>query len=724
MRCGPLLFFFWWSVLAAQAPVDFVDPFIGTAGHGHTYPGATRPHGGVQLSPDTGDEGWDWCSGYNYADRSLMGFSHTHLSGTGISDLADVLLMPYVGEVKLYPGTKTDPDAGFRSRFEHATEVAEPGYYAVTLADYGIRAELTADERRGYHRYTFPASDSARIAIDLLHGLDRHRSWLTERVLDAELRVVDSVTLAGFRISSGWASVQRVYFELKFSKPFRAVGLATNGTYRPDSRLARGRDVRGMLGFSTTAGEQIEVVATVSHEPFPDGTRGGDAGELNFQQVQAAARQAWSTALSPITIEAPDSVKTIFYTALYHTALSPNYLIGARSDTVLTTLSQWDTYRAAFALHSLIRPTLTEDILVALLEGYRQNGYLPVWKLWEDEVNCMIGTPSVPIVAEALRKGYGASLADELYGAIQSSLTIDNPVAPWSFFDRYGYIPNDVGEYFATSKTLELCYANACAAELANLRGDTASARLYQHRAGYYQNLFDPITGFFRGKNRAGKMNPDFDPTITNEAEFVEATPWQYNFHLQQDPAALADLHGGPDHLSAKLDKLFATDEVTIDQHILDITGLIGQYAHGNEPSHHVAYLYNSVGEPHKTQERVGEICRRFYTAQPDGLCGNEDCGQLSAWYVFSALGFYPVHPASATYELGIPQVESAALAVGGDRNFTITAAPYGPAYQYVRAVYLNGERMETSTLPHAAILAGGTLDFELSTTPQSTFGE
>ena len=629
MRPGLLLFFWPCLALLGQSPVDFVDPFIGTAGHGHTYPGATLPHGGVQLSPDTGDEGWDWCSGYNYADGSIMGFSHTHLSGTGISDLADVLVMPYTGSLKLYPGPKDDPDAGFRSRFDHATEVATPGYYAVTLADYGIRAELTADERRGYHRYTFPASDSAHIAVDLLHGLDRHRSWLTERVLDAELRVVDSVTLAGYRISTGWAHVQRVYFELKFSKPFRAYGLATNGSYRPDSRLARGRDVRGTVSFSTTAGEHIEVVATLSHEPFADETGGGAAGAMNFEQARQAARTSWSTALAPITIVAPDSVKTIFYTALYHTALSPNYLLGAQGDTVLTTLSQWDTYRAAFALSTLIRPTLTEHILAALLEGYRQNGYLPVWKLWEDEVNTMIGTPSVPIVAEALQKGYGSAIADALYEAVQASLITDNPVAPWSYFDRYGYVPTDVGEYFATSKTLEMCYANACAADLARARGDTVLAATYTERAGYYRELFDPTTGFFRGRDRAGNRSPAFDPTVTDEAEFVEATPWQYNFHLQQDPAALAGLHGGPGGLAAKLDQLFVTSEVSIDAHILDITGLIGQYAHGNEPSHHVAYLYNSVGQPHKTQERVGEICRRFYTARPDGLCGNEDCGQL-----------------------------------------------------------------------------------------------
>ena len=718
MRPALLPFLLCALTLTAQTPFDHVDPFIGTAGHGHTYPGATLPHGGVQLSPDTGDNGWDWCSGYNYADASLLGFSHTHLSGTGISDLADVLLVPHVGNTKLVAGTKENPDLGYRSRFDHASEVAEPGYYAVTLADYGIRAELTVDDRRGYHRYTFPETDSAKITVDLLHGLDRHRSWLTERVLDSELRVVDSVTLAGYRISTGWAHVQNVYFQLEFSKPFRSVGLATNGVYRPQSQYARGRSVRGSVEFTTAAEEQIEVVATLSHTPF----LGGVAGAVSFGEARAAARAAWSEELGTVSIEAPDSVKTIFYTALYHTALSPNRLLSAGGDTLLTTLSQWDTYRAAFALSTLLRPQLTEDILATLLADYRKNGYLPVWKLWEDEVNTMIGTPSVPIVAEARAKGYGGAIAGELYAAVRSSLTVDNPVAPWSTFDRYGYVPDDVGELFSVSKTLEMGYANACAAGLARLHGDTAAATGYTARAGNYRNLFDPATGFFRGRDRAGNWSADFDPTVTDETAFVEATPWQYNFHLQHDPAALADLHGGSTGLATKLDGLFAAGAATIDEHILDITGLIGQYAHGNEPSHHVAYLYNSVGQPHKTQERVGEICRRFYTTRPDGLCGNEDCGQLSAWYVFSALGFYPVHPASASYQLGIPQVEAATLSVGAGKSFRISAAPFGPQYRYVKAVYLNGERMTSSTLPHAAIVAGGELRFELSELPEPTF--
>ncbi|MEL7161908.1 MAG: glycoside hydrolase family 92 protein, partial [Bacteroidota bacterium] len=343
---------------------------------------------------------------------------------------------------------------------------------------------------------------------------------------------------------------------------------------------------------------------------------------------------------------------------------------------------------------------------------------LPVWKLWEDEVNCMIGTPSVPIVVEALRKGYGQSIANELYAAVKTSLTVDNPVAPWSFFDRYGYVPNDVGEYFSVSKTLEMCYANACAASIA----PETEQIFFRERATNYRHLFDPATGFFRGKDRAGNWGKDFDPTATNEAEFVEATPWQYNFHLQHDPAALITLHGGKTGLATKLDGLFSAGAATIDAHILDISGLLGQYAHGNEPSHHVAYLYNYVDRPERTQELVREITERFYTTRPDGLCGNEDCGQLSAWYLFSALGFYPVHPASGTYDLGIPAVERGTLRVGAGKTFTILAAPFGPDYRYVKAVYLNGERLRKGQITHQAIRRGGSLRFELSKRPEATY--
>jgi len=698
-------------------PIRWVNPFIGTGGHGHTFPGATLPFGFVQVSPDTDDKGWDWSSGYHYADSSIMGFSHTHLSGTGISDLADVLVMPYIGKIRLQPGEKHEPMAdGYRSAFDHASEVASPGYYAVTLQKHGIRAELTCSQQVAYHRYTFPDTDSARILVDLLHGLDRHRSWLTERVLDSEIRVKDAYTLSGYRISSGWSNVQPVYFEIRFSQPMTDFGLATHEVFRPGSTLARGRNVKAVFTFAARASIPIEMQVAISPIPFTLRQPEQD-DRLSFDAIRRKAEQQWREALSLIQIAAPDSVKTIFYTALYHTAMAPNRIWNMDGQPDFSTLSQWDVYRAAFALHTIIRPSLVDELLDAMLRAFRQNGYLPVWKLWHDEVNCMIGTPSVPMVVEALLKGHSAK-ADALYEAVHATLTTDNPVAPWTFFDRYGYVPNDVGELFSVSKTLEMCYANGCAALLALQRGDSLRYAFYQQRAGYYQHLFDAETGFFRGKDSRGNWTTPFDPAVTNEQDFVEATPWQYLFHLQHDVEAMIRLHGGKQGFADKLDALFRAGPATIDEHILDITGLIGQYAHGNEPSHHVAYLYNYAGQPWKTQSLVRDISTRFYTAQADGLCGNEDAGQMSAWYIFSALGFYPVHPASGVYDLGAPLVEKAWIQLPSGKSVTIQSRPYGAQYRYVKSVSWNGQRLREAKIPHAELMQGGALVFEMSTQP------
>lgn len=704
------------------APLRYVDPMIGTSGHGHTYPGASLPFGFLQLSPDTDDRGWDWSSGYHYSDNSIMGFSHTHLSGTGISDLADILIMPYTGRIRLHPGAKDVPgEDGYRSTFVHSTEVAEPGYYAVTLDKHNIRAELTTAEQLALHRYTFPDTDSARLMIDLQHGLDRHRSWLTERVLDAEIRLIDSVTLRGYRVSSGWANVQQVFFELRLSQPIQAMGVATDDIYRDGSTFGRGRNIKTVLTFSTRADTPLEIRLALSAVPETIRPLWPQAS-LSFDEQRRQAAAQWQQALSVVEIQAPDSVRTIFYTALYHSLLTPNRIWDEQGQLSYTTLSQWDVYRAAFALHTLFRPEMTDALLQTLWRDYQQNGYLTVWKLWQDEVNCMIGTPSVPIVAEALLKGQGA-LADSLYEAVYSSLTTDNPVAPWSMFDRYGYIPNDLGERFTVSKTLEMSYANGCAALLARARGDAARDSFYSRRAGYYANLFDPASGFFRGKTSQGEWVSGFDPTVTDEKDFVEATPWQYLFHAQHDVPGMIALQGGPVAFGKKLDALFSAGTGRIDAHILDITGLIGQYAHGNEPSHHVAFLYNYIGQAWKTQARVQEICRRFYTTQPDGLCGNEDCGQMSAWYLFASLGFYPVHPASGLYDICTPMVESARLKLGNGKTMDIRCRNYGPDKKYIAAVYLNGKRLRQPRLRHEEMMAGGQIIFELSASPvESTF--
>lgn len=698
--------------------LDQVDPFIGTGGHGHTYPGVSMPFGLVQLSPDTDDTGWDWCSGYNYIDESIMGFSHTHLSGTGISDLADILVMPFCGPIVWEPGEKTGKGQGYRSPFSHQQEISTPGRYSVQLLKHGIKAELTASHEVGYHRYTFPASDASHIIIDLLHGLDRKRTWLTERVLDSEIKVINNTTISGFRTSSGWANVQKVYFQLEFSKPFDINNLATNGTVRTNSSLARGRNVKGVFSFKTQKDEQIVVKVKIALSPI-----NFFENKITFDEATANSKKAWQKELSSIKIEAPDSIQKIFYTALYHTALSPNILDNesTRNESAknaskleVGTLSQWDVYRASFALNTILRPQIVDAIVGTMVRSYKANGYLPVWKLWGDEVNCMIGTPSVPIACEAIAKGLVKD-EDELLEAIDKTLRTDNPVAPWSTFDRFKYIPYDMGEAFSVSKTLEMSYANGCAAMIASSRNDKKNFEYYNSRASYIENLFDKNIGFFRGKSQKGQWSENFDPSVTNEKEFVEATPWQYLFHTQHDIPSLIKWMGGKQNFTNKLDALFEAKEGKIDEHILDITGLIGQYAHGNEPSHHVSYLYNYADQPWKTQEKINQICKEFYNTTPNGLCGNEDCGQMSAWYIFSTLGFYPVHPTSGLYDLGAPQIAGATINLPNGNTFEIKTKNYSAANIYVKNVTLNGKRLSKPFLSHSDLMKGGVLEFEMS---------
>lgn len=722
--------------MAAQVDVlRYVDPMIGTGGHGHTYPGATAPFGLVQLSPDTDDAGWDWCSGYHFQDSTIMGFSHTHLSGTGISDLSDVLLMPYTGNVRLSPGNKSGDPTGYRSKFLHKDEKASPGYYAVKLLSHDILAELTACQNMGIHRYTFPASDSAQILVDLQHGLDRHRSWLTERVLESALQVIDSVTLSGYRISSGWTNVQPVYFQIRFSKPFNECGMAQHDIFRQDVRLMRGRNVKGVFTFKTAYQEKIEIAVRISDMPFKDTI----AFPPSFDQVRTETENQWKKVLNAINIQAADSIRQIFYTALYHASLAPNRLSSAGSDSdeekpgfndEYGTLSQWDTYRAAFALNALIRPEVTEGIVGTMLRACRKNGYLPVWKLWHDDVHCMIGTPSVPILVEAVRKGYCRDRIEEIKWAIMQTMINDNPVGPWSVLDRFGYIPYNSGEIFSVSKTLEMAYASACARDflIECFPEEKKLTALFEKRALSYLNIFDPSTGFFRGRDELGRWKEPFDPAVTSEDSFVEATPWQYLFHVQHDISGMMALHGGRDGFIRKLDALFSAPAGSIDSHILDITGLIGQYAHGNEPSHHVAYLYNAADMPWKTQERVHDIGIRMYKTGPDGLSGNEDCGQMSAWYVFSALGFYPVHPASTDYYLGTPMIDGAFLQLASGKTLTIevrrpaadvmSSGGKLPVSKYIREVLWNGRPLSFPVISHEQIMRGGTITFIMSTRP------
>ena len=733
-----LLFILNCAFIFAQS--NFVNPLIGTAAHGHTFPGATTPFGLVQLSPDTDDHDWDWSSGYNYADSSIMGFSHTHLSGTGISDLADVLMMPYLGKIQLQAGKKDGSTEGYRSAFSHADETASAGYYSVFLKKYGIKAELTAAPTIGFHRYTFPKSDSANIIIDLLHGLDRHRSWLTERVLDSEIEIVNDSTIRGFRYSSGWTNIQKLYFTIQFSKPFIRFGTALHDNYQNGMPYKRGRNCKAVVSFSTAKNEQILVRVAIGKTPIYEFDRTVENDLLykfDFDNMVALAKNRWDNALKKIKIEGTNEQKTIFYTALYHASIAPNFIeykdnplrtytkYTNKSYKHYSTFSLWDTYRAAFSLFNLIQNDgIKDNVMASMLNHFNENGYLPVWSLWGDEVNCMVGTPSVPVVSEAILKDWGTGSstdAEFFYEAVKSALLKDNPVAPQTLFDQFGYVPNDL-ENFSVSKTLEMCYANWCGAQLALKLNKSDDYQLFMKRSMSYKNLFDPSVGFFRGKDSKGNWTKNFDPSVTNEKDFVEATPWQYLFHVQHDITGLTDLFGGKKKFSAKLDALFKEKNIKIDDHILDISGLIGQYAHGNEPSHHVAYLYNYVGESWKTQERVRQICQTMYSDKPDGLCGNEDCGQMSAWYVFSTLGFYPVNPTSMRYDIGAPLYEKSDIKIN-EKTFTVLAKGVSEKKKYVQSVKLNGVKLKEPFLNHADILRGGVLEFEMGEKPnEKTF--
>jgi predicted alpha-1,2-mannosidase len=727
LKTAVLFTWFFALNLGAQNLTSFVNPLIGTGGHGHTFPGATVPFGSVQLSPDTDDRDWDWSSGYHYSDSSLMGFSHTHLSGTGISDLADILIMPYLGKIQLLAGKKDGSSKGYRRNFNHETEKAQAGFYSVFLPQDKIKCELTAAQRYGVHRYTFPKSDSANIIIDLLHGLDRHRTWLTERVLDSEIQILNDSTIVGYRTSTGWANVQNIYFRMVFSKPFSQFGTALHDVFQPQVPTKRGRNCKAVLTFKTREGEQIEVKVAISNTPFSDKERDADFPTANFETTRLRAQTDWEKYLNAFQIEGSARQKTIFYTAIYHALIAPNSVGSASGKTnSYSTFSFWDIYRAQAAFLQLADPQRVKAFEVAMTDDYTRNGHLPVWTLWKNETYCMIGTPAVPVVAEwflnseKTRPDSAAWRAEgqARWASVKASLLRDQPSAPWSLFDKYGYVPNDL-ETFSVSKTLEMCYANSCAAAMARRLGYFEDAAWLDKRAGYFKNLFDPTTQFFRGKDSAGKWSENFDPSVTDERNFVEATGWQYFFHVQHDIPRLIELVGGKERFSAKLDTLFAVKNIKIDDHILDISGLIGQYAHGNEPCHHVAYLYNAVGESWKTQDRIREICEIFYTEKPDGLCGNEDCGQMSAWYIFSAMGFYPVHPTSGRYDLGAPQFAKITLALPNQKKpLQVLAPDISTKNKYVNSVRLNGQKLMRPYILHEEILAGGTLEFDMRAQP------
>jgi predicted alpha-1,2-mannosidase len=711
---------------AQRKVTQYVDPFIGTGGHGHTFPGAIMPFGMVQLSPDTRLTGWDGCSGYHYSDSIVYGFSHTHLSGTGISDYGDILFMPTAGEVYLNALSGTQTNKGYASRFDHRNETAQPGYYSVRLDDDNILAELTATRRAGFHRYTYPATDLANVILDLAHR---------DKVIDSGLRIIDGSRIVGWRQSDAWAKDQLIYFAAEFSQPFTAFGVSIDGRESPGLREARGKDIKAYFRFDASSGAPLLLKVGISATSI-DGALKNLATEIkqwDFEGIRQAATNAWETELRKIEVSGgTEAQRKNFYTALYHTMTAPNLFVDVdgqyrgrdlknhRADGFenYTVFSLWDTFRATHPLYTIIDQKRTLDFIKTFLVQYDQGGRLPVWELAANETDTMIGYHAVSVVADAAVKGIGGFDLEKAFGAMKQSAEARR--FGLDAYQDHGYIGMEE-ERESVSKTLEYAYDDWCIAEVARLLGRVDDNRRYLQRAQFYKNVFDRDSGFMRPRSNGGWLSP-FDPREVNFS-FTEANSWQYSFFVPHDVTGLISLMGGRQRFVEKLDGLFTADSRTTGREQADITGLIGQYAHGNEPSHHIAYLYNYAGVPWQTQYRVRQILASLYKPEPDGLSGNEDCGQMSAWYVLSAAGFYSVTPGSRVYAIGSPLFPEVRFNLENGKTFVIKAGNVSDRNFYIQSARLNGKSYSKSFITHKDIMAGGELVFEMGPSPNKAWG-
>lgn len=716
----------------------FVNPFIGTDAHGHTYPGALVPYGMVQLSPDTDTEDWDWCSGYHASDNSIMGFSHTHVSGTGVGEMGDILFMPITGEIKFEPGTKDNPDIGYRSRFSKGSEVAKPGYYSVNLDDYGIKAELTASKRVGFHKYSFLENkEEGKIIIDLDHGIQ-------DNTVKSYLKVLDKNKISGYRHSTGFIKNQHIYFYAEFSEPFESF-ITYVDEERGTNDKVEGKACKVALDFGAIDEIQVKVgISTASEEGAIKNVQ-SEIPDWDFNKIANDAQKTWETALSRIEIECDDTnKKTIFYTTLYHNMVSPNLIsdvdgsyrgwdgdVHKGDRDYYTNYSLWDTYRGTHPLYVLINHEKNNEFINSMLQRYREIGELPINEYGINETFCMIGNHSIPVIVDAFLKGVGEFDSDLAYDAIRHSSTSSdyNFKTDWPKLIRYGYLPADSIRAESVSRSLELAYNDWCVAQMAKKMGKADDYKYFSERAGFYKNLFDTTTSFMRGRNSDGTWVTPFDPfkishSGTGGGNYTEGNAWQYSWHVQHDVKGLVELMGGPDKFTSKLDSLFILEpKVYGDGLTLDVTGLIGQYAHGNEPCHHVPYLYNYAGKPWRTQEIVAEIKNTLYKNSRDGLCGNDDCGQMSAWYIFGALGFYPVCPGSEYYSIGTPSYSSVKLKLSNGKEFVVKANNVSDDNFYIQAAKLNGKDFNTTQISYTDIKNGGILEFEMGPDPDTRWG-
>lgn len=718
------------DLAAERGVLRYVDPYIGTAGHGHTFLGVSAPFGAVQLGPSNFYKGWDWSSGYHHSDSIVMGFAHLHLNGTGCSDTGDLIFMPYTGEIRIHPGSQEHPESGYASHYSHERETARPGYYALVLDDTDVKVELTATERVGFHRYTYPEGVREHVAINLKDATGN------DRALDACLEQIDERTLFGYRISSGWAREQRIYFAARFSEP---VTLALfDDTMRVEGSRLQSAGTRGDVTPVDPCGS---LMVKVGVSPVsPEKALANILAELpdwDFEQTVAETNAAWERELAKVAIKSNDeSAKRTFYTALYHAFLQPslfNDCDGAYRGADMavcesadfanhTVFSLWDTYRAAHPLYTILQPERVADFVNSFLSIYDRTGCLPVWHLYGSETGEMIGIQSVPVIADAILKGIGGFDYEHAFEAMKASMLSD--YKGLAYLKEGDYIPADL-ERESVAKGLEYAIADWGIARVAERLGYDTDQAYFGRRACNYREYWDPSTGFFRGKNSDGSWLEPFDPyrsTHRNDA-YCEGTAWQYIWLVPHDVAGLVALFGCEASFSEKLDRLFVTSGDMGEETSPDISGLIGQYAHGNEPGHHTAYLYAFVGQQWKTAERVRQILEIMYSDRPDGYQGNEDCGQMSSWYVLSSLGFYPVNPSAGLYVFGSPLFDEASIEVGEDRKFVVRTLGNSSRNRYIASVTLNGEPYTKSYITHADLMAGGELVFEMGSAPNKAFG-
>ena len=715
------------ATLQAGEITKYVNPFIGTGAidgglSGNNYPGATSPFGMIQLSPDTSEApNWGDASGYDYNRNTIFGFSHTRLSGTGASDLIDITLMP-------------TSSGRTSSAFTHDAEKARPGYYQVMLKDENINAELTTTQRNGIHRYQYPAGKDAEIILDMDHSADKG-SW-GRRIINSQIRILNDHAVEGYRIITGWAKLRKIYFYMEFSSPILTSTLRDGGRVHENTAVINGTNLHGCFRFGQLNGKPLTCKVALSSVSMENARQNmeQEAPHWDFDRYVAAADADWEKQLGKIEVKGTEVQKEIFYTALYHTMIQPNtmsdvngeYMAAdyttrkvANNETHYTTFSLWDTFRASHPLYTLLEPERVTDFVKSMIRQYEYYGYLPIWQLWGQDNYCMIGNHSIPVITDAILKGIPGIDMEKAYEAVYNSSVTSHPNSPFEVWEKYGFMPENI-QTQSVSITLEQAFDDWCVAQLAAKLNKDADYQRFHKRSEYYRNLFHPKTKFFQSKNDKGEWIEPFDPYQyggNGGHPFTEGNAWQYFWYVPHNIQALMELTGGTKAFEQKLDTFF-TSTYKSEQMNHNASGFVGQYAHGNEPSHHVAYLYNFAGQPWKTQKYVSHILNTLYNNTSSGYAGNDDCGQMSAWYVLSAMRFYPVNPADGRYIIGSPLLDECTLKLAGNKEFRIRTIRKSPEDIYIQSVTLNGKKHKDFFITHQDIMNGGTMVFKMGKKP------